>query len=171
MNERFGLQLSDSHQLQRWSVTKPHDFWTDLYKYVGVIPPLPSHMTRAYDDSVKLSDVPRFFEDVKLNYAENVLEDKDPSSVALIGLREFDILNGENVTWSDLRERVRKVRSALIQNGIKKGDRVAAIVSTSTWAVVILLAAASIGGIFSSISPDMGEAVCAYLWPFLGSVN
>ncbi|KAI1931807.1 hypothetical protein LOZ65_001059 [Ophidiomyces ophidiicola] len=160
VNQKFRLSLKDSHQLHRWSVTKPHDFWVDLYKYVGIAPALPSHITRAYDDSVKLSDVPPFFEDVRLNYAENVLEGKDLDAVALIGLREFDFLNGELVTWRQLKERVRAVRSALVQNGIKDGDRVAAIVSTSVWSIVIMLAAASMGAIFSSISPDMGEAGC-----------
>lgn len=171
VNKRFGLELADSHQLQQWSVTRPHNFWVDLYKYVGVIPAIPSHITHAYDDSVKLSDVPRFFEGVKLNYAENVLEGKDPDAIALTGLREFDFLNGENVTWRELRERVRKVRSALIRNGVREGDRVAAIVSTSVWAVVILLAAASVGAIFSSISPDMGEAVCSSPQGEQGSLN
>ncbi|KAI1915470.1 hypothetical protein LOZ61_001664 [Ophidiomyces ophidiicola] len=160
VNQKFRLSLKDSHQLHRWSVTKPHDFWVDLYKYVGIVPALPSHITRAYDDSVKLSDVPPFFEDVRLNYAENVLEGKDLDAVALIGLREFDFLNGELVTWRQLKERVRAVRSALVRNGIKDGDRVAAIVSTSVWSIVIMLAAASMGAIFSSISPDMGEAGC-----------
>ncbi|KJF61491.1 acetoacetate-CoA ligase [Coccidioides immitis RS] len=160
VNKKFGLSLENSHHLHQWSVTKPHDFWIDLYKYVGIVPPLPPHITRAYNDSVKLSDVPRFFEGVELNYTENVLEGKDPDAIALIGLREFDFLHGENVTWRELRERVRRVRSALIRNGLKQGDRVAAIMSTSVWAIVILLASASMGAIFSSISPDMGEAGC-----------
>ncbi|EEP82316.1 acetoacetate-CoA ligase [Uncinocarpus reesii 1704] len=160
VNNKFGLQLENSHQLQQWSVKKANDFWVDLYDYVGLIPELPSHITRAFDESAKISDVPQFFEGVELNYTENVLEGKDPNALALIGLRESDFLNGENVTWGELRERVRQVRSALIRSGVKKGDRVAAIVSTSIWAIVLLLATASMGAIFSSISPDMGEAGC-----------
>ena len=164
VNHKFGLALENSHELHRWSVTRPHDFWIDLYNYVGLIPALPPHITRAYDDSLPLSAVPPFFEGLHLNYAENVLTGKDPDAVALIGLRESDYLNGEFVTWRQLEEKVRVVRSAMIRSGIKEGDRVAAIVSTSVWAVVLLLASASIGAIFSSISPDMGVEVCGVNW-------
>ncbi|OAX82179.1 acetoacetate-CoA ligase [Emergomyces africanus] len=160
VNRRFSMNLTCNHELQRWSVTKPHDFWIDLYKYIGIIPELPSHITRAYDDSLPLSAVPKFFDGVNLNYTENVLLGKDPNAVALIGLREGDGMDGEIVTWAQLAERVRIVRSALLRNGIKEGDRVGALVSTSIWAVVLLLASASIGAIFSSISPDMGVEGC-----------
>ncbi|EEQ84182.1 acetoacetate-CoA ligase [Blastomyces dermatitidis ER-3] len=159
-NRKFSLNLTDNHELQRWSVTRPHDFWIDLYKYIGIIPELPPHITRAFDNSLPLSAVPRFFEGVNLNYTENVFSGKDPNAVALIGLREGDGLDGEVVTWAQLKERVRVVRSALIRNGIKEGDRVGALVSTSIWAVVLLLASASMGAIYSSISPDMGVEGC-----------
>lgn len=164
INRKFGQSLDNSHELQRWSVRRPHDFWLDLYDYVGLVPPLPPHVTRAFDESRPLSDVPPFFEGAMLNYAENVLTGRDPDAVALIGLREADVVNNggsgaEFVTWRQLAEKVRVVRSALIRSGVQEGDRVAAIVSTSVWAVVLLLASASMGAIFSSISPDMGVEV------------
>ncbi|KAK2839365.1 hypothetical protein FQN49_006208 [Arthroderma sp. PD_2] len=156
VNKKFNLNLQNSHQLQQWSVKKPHDFWIDLYEYIGLVPALPPNITRAYDDSLPLNAIPPFFKDVQLNYTENILKAKDPNAIALIGLRESDPLNGETVTWRQLNERIRVVRSALLQHGIKQGDRVGAIVSTSIWSIVLLLASASIGGVFSSISPDMG---------------
>lgn len=159
VNKIFNLNLQNSHQLQQWSVKQPHDFWIDLYKYIGIVPRLPPGTTRAYDDTVPLNSIPSFFKDVELNYTENILRGKNPEAVALIGLRESDPLNGEFVTWSQLNERIRVVRSALLQHGIKQGDRIGAIVSTSIWSVVLLLASASIGAIFSSISPDMGIEV------------
>ncbi|EEQ27492.1 acetoacetyl-CoA synthase [Microsporum canis CBS 113480] len=160
VNKKFNLNLQNSHELQQWSVNKPHDFWIDLYKYIGIVPELPPDITRAYDDSLPLNAIPPFFENVQLNYTENILRGKNPDSIALIGLRESDPLDGEFVTWRQLNERIRVVRSALLQHGIKQGDRVGAIVSTSIWSVVLLLASASIGAIFSSISPDMGIEGC-----------
>ncbi|KAF3491236.1 uncharacterized protein GIQ15_00753 [Arthroderma uncinatum] len=156
VNKKFNVNLQNSHQLQQWSVKRPHDFWIDLYKYIGLVPELPPNITRAYDDSLPLNSIPPFFENVQLNYTENILKGKDPNAIALIGLRESDPLDGEPVTWAQLNERIRVVRSALLQHGIKQGDRVGAIVSTSIWSVVLLLASASIGAVFSSISPDMG---------------
>ncbi|KAK2739670.1 hypothetical protein FQN57_006504 [Myotisia sp. PD_48] len=160
INKKYNVDLQNSHQLQQWSVKNPHEFWIDIYRYTKMIPELPSGITKAFDDSVPLNKVPAFFKEVKLNYAENVLTGRDPNATALIGLRESDPLNGEHVTWAQLIERVRVVRSALLRHGIKEGDRVGAIVSTSVWSIVLLLATVSIGAIFSTISPDMGVEGC-----------
>jgi acetoacetyl-CoA synthetase len=44
-------------------------------------------------------------------------------------------------------------------NGLKVGDRVAAIITNSITAVVIALATSSVGAIFSSTATDMGTQV------------
>lgn len=161
VNDKFNIQARDSHELHKWSVSRAHDFWIDLWSYVGLVPDLPTGISRAYDPEIPMTDVPPFFENAKLNYAENVLHhpEVEPNSIALIGLREGGNLDGEKWTWMALRENVRKVRSSLIRSGIKEGDRVAALISTSPWSVAIFLAAASIGAIFTSIAPDLGEEV------------
>lgn len=101
-----------------------------------------------------------------MNYAENVfLANPDPNAIALIGLRESDTLRTEDeerVTWRQLRVRVHAVASALEHHDIKQGDRVAALVSNSIWAVVLFLACASRGIIFSSINPDLGSDVGSF---------
>lgn len=159
INRKFNQQLQSSHELHRWSVEHPQEFWTDLYTYTKIIPSLPSTVTRAYDPSVPMKDVPKFFEGVHLNYAENVLSGRDPSKTALVGIQEGQNLNGEVWTWGTLTENVRQARSALLQHGVQAGDRVAAIISTSVWSVGLFLATASIGAIWTSISPDLGEEV------------
>jgi acetoacetyl-CoA synthetase len=167
VNAKFRLHLKDSHELHEWSVTDAQEFWIDLWDYVGLIPKLPPGIRRAYDPDLPISEVPPFFEGVVINYAENVLTQPhvDPQSPALVGLREGQGLDGEVWSWSLLRENVRKVRSALLRSGIKQGDRVAALVSTSVWSVALLLGSASIGAIFTSIAPDLGLDVC---WPRKG---
>jgi acetoacetyl-CoA synthetase len=161
VNKKFNKSLCNSHELQRWSVTSPHDFWIDLWSYVGLVPDLPPGTSRAYDPRVPMSEVPKFFEQATINYAENVLNQPeiDPSATALIGIRESGSLDGESWSWATLRENVRKLRSSLLRCGIKKGDRVAAVISTSPCSVGVFLAAASIGAIFTSIAPDLGEEV------------
>lgn len=162
VNAKFNLHLKDSHDLHDWSVTDPQAFWIDLWDYTGLIPKLPPGIKRAYNPGLPISEVPPFFGGVNINYAENVLTQPlvDPQSPALVGLREGQGLDGEVWSWSLLRENVRKVRSALLRSGIKQGDRVAAIVSTSVWSVALLLGAASIGAIFTSIAPDLGLEGC-----------
>ncbi|OAP54486.1 acetoacetate-CoA ligase [Fonsecaea erecta] len=162
VNKKFFLRLTGSHDLHRWSVTDPQAFWVDLWDYVGLIPGLPPGIKQAYDPNIPISEVPPFFEGASINYAENVLIQPlvDDRSPALIGLREGQHLDGEVWTWSILRENVRRVRSALLRSGIRKGDRVAALISTSVWSVALLLGSASIAAIFTSIAPDLGLEGC-----------
>jgi len=56
----------------------------------------------------------------------------------------------------ELREMVRKMRNAMLANGLTVGDRVAAIATNSVETLVIMLAATSIGAIYSSTATDMG---------------
>ena len=164
INKSFDLRHSDTKDLQKWSVEYPHAFWIDLYTYLDLAPPLPSTMNKAYDDTLPMSSIPPFFLGHEINYAENVLfANPDPDAVALVGIREGQDIyrdDGEIVTWHNFRERVRQIASALRHSGINKGDRVAAVVAASTWAILIFHAAASIGAIFTSISPELGVEGC-----------
>ena len=163
INRKFAQNLNDSHELHRWTVSNRHDFWIDLYEYCGIIPALPKHTKLAYDPKLRLRDIPTFFPGCRLNYAENVLvpnTTRNPDAVALVGLRENGLDNPENITWAELTELVRLARSALVRQGVKKNDVVAALMANSIWIIVLFLASASIGAIFTSVSPDMGVSVC-----------
>lgn len=164
VNERFSQNLKTTQDLHAWSVSQPQHFWKDLYSWLGLTPALPSHVTRAYDSSIPMSRNPKWFEGLELNYAENAMfANPDDDAVALIGLQEDTDLgssDGEIVTWRQFREKVRLTASALKACGIKQGDRVAALVATSVWAMVLYHASASIGAIFTSISPDLGLEGC-----------
>ncbi|KEF60784.1 acetoacetate-CoA ligase [Exophiala aquamarina CBS 119918] len=163
VNSKFSQNLKDSHQLHKWTVSNRHEFWIDLYEYCGITPALPKHTKLAYDPSLRLRDIPTFFPGHKLNYAENVLVPNtaaNPDALALVGLREGGLDNPENITWAELTELVRLARSALVRQGIKKNDIVAALMANSIWIIVLFLASSSIGAIFSSVSPDMGVSGC-----------
>lgn len=163
INTKFSQKLKDSHQLHKWTVSNRHEFWIDLYQYCGIIPALPKHTKLAYDPKLRLRDIPTFFPGCKLNYAENVLVPNTAThadAVALVGLRENGLDSPENITWAELTELVRLARSALVHQGIKKDDVVAALMANSIWIIVLFLASASIGAIFTSVSPDMGVSGC-----------
>ena len=173
INRKFKQNLQNSQELHQWSVNNLQDFWIDLHQYTGIIPSLPSNVTTAFDASTPMENVPEFFRGATVNYAENVLGGRNLDKIALIGVREGQALSGETWTWGLLRENVRKARSALLNLGIQEGDRVAAIISTSVWSVGLFLATASIGAIWTSIAPDLGEEVrespyildsCALTW-------
>lgn len=160
VNTRFHQNLSSSQDLHRWSVESPHEFWIDLYGYLGFTPALPHGTRKAYDDTVPMSSNPTWFAGLDMNYAENALfSNPDDDAVALIGLRD-DSDTSTLLTWHQFREQVRQTASALRQSGVKKGDRVAALVATSITAQVLYHASASIAAIFTSISPDLGLEGC-----------
>jgi acetoacetyl-CoA synthetase len=162
VNGTFGLHIHDSQGLVKWSNEKPQDFWIDLYSYLKLVPSLPPSIKEAYDGKAPMSSNPPFFEGLEINYAENGLfSNPDPNATALIGLREGQSLDeAEYMTWQEFRDSVRLIASALRRSGIRKGDRVGALVATSNFAMVLFHATAAIGAIFTCISPDLGLEGC-----------
>lgn len=116
-----------------------------------------------------------------MNYAENILRRRD-DGVAVIAAGEDGLVR--SYTFRELHTLVQEMAAALRANGLQVGDRVAgmirsrpcileiltwhhsstAIVTNSINAVVIALAVASIGGVFSSTAPDMGTQVFSSAW-------
>ncbi len=164
VNELFGHGHRDTNDLHKWSIEDPHGFWINLYTYLDIVPPLPPTTKKAYDDTVPMSHIPPFFPGLEINYAENVVfSNPDLDSPALIGITEGQNIHqddGHILTWREFQEQVRETASALKQSGIKQGDRVGALVATSPWAIILFHAAASIGAIFTSISPELGVEGC-----------
>lgn len=106
---------------------------------------------------------PDFFAPALLNFAENLLfppspNEPSPSSPALLTLTELpESLSSPRVTtWQSLRQSVRLTASALRSSGLQAHDVVAGYVSNHEEAIVAMLAAASIGAIWTGISPDNG---------------
>ena len=60
------------------------------------------------------------------------------------------------VTRGELRELVGRARAGLVALGVGRGDRVVALAPNSVETLVTFLAAASLGAIWSSCSPDFG---------------
>lgn len=103
---------------------------------------------------------PDFFGSARLNFAENLLFPPtetpiDPSATAVITTTE---LPGDlrSTSWAELREDVRRCAAGLRAAGLTSGDVVAGYVSNHVEALVAMLSAASIGAIWTGISPDNG---------------
>ena len=62
----------------------------------------------------------------------------------------------KNISYRELYDLVEKVSSALRCIGIKSGDRIAGFMPNIPETVISMLATSSIGGIWSSSSPDFG---------------
>jgi acetoacetyl-CoA synthetase len=99
---------------------------------------------------------PEFFPGTTLNFAENLLfptQQVDPESPAVIATTET---TRETVTWRELRGKVRLCQSGMMAQGLKEGDRVAGYVANHTNALVAMLAATSLGAVWTAVSPDTG---------------
>ena len=92
-----------------------------------------------------------------MNFAENLLFPAnvtiDETSPAIIEANEA---GNYSITWAELRERVRKCALALRAHGVVSSDRVAGFLGNHANAVVAMLAATSIGAIWTGVSPDTG---------------
>jgi acetoacetyl-CoA synthetase len=115
-----------------------------------------------------MDTIPRWFHGTHLNFAENILFSASPSSpstrttthksdskIALSEIREGNT-EVRHLTWGELRQRVGLLANALRAKGVKKGDRVAVVASTSFDTFITFMAIVSLGGLFSSSSTDMG---------------
>ena len=111
---------------------------------------------QALDESIPMFPPPIFFEGARLNFAENLLYPAakiDPDSPAIIAASET---TRETVTWNELRDLVKQCQSGMMTLGIRSGDRVAGYCANHTTAVVAMLAATSIGAVWTAVSPDTG---------------
>ncbi|KAF9529257.1 acetoacetyl-CoA synthetase [Crepidotus variabilis] len=153
INRKRGLNMQNYRDLHAFSVSD-YAFWLDLWEAVGVISSVPPQKDRIIIPG-KLPEVPTWFPDARLNFAENILQYQH-DGIALSESTETGVVT--DISFRQLRERVRVMAAAMRANGLKVGDRVAAVVTNSSNAIIIALAAISIGAVYSSTSTDMGLA-------------
>ncbi|WP_163504892.1 acetoacetate--CoA ligase [Fodinicola acaciae] len=139
--------------LHEWSVTDLEGFWGAAVEFFDVrFHAAPSRVLA--DDSMPGA---KWFPGATLNYAEHALRDvpgRDPGDVAVVFRREDG--KSAELTLAELRSRVAAARAGLVELGVGKGDRVVALSPNSPETLVAFLAAASLGVVWSSCSPDFG---------------
>ncbi len=149
-NRDFALSLTSYHDLHAFSVADRERFWTSVWEFCGV---KGERGARALLDGDVMLDA-RFFPDAMLNFAENLLSGEGAGD-ALIFRGEDKV--ADRWSWDRLRGLVSRLQQAFRAMGIGPGDRIAAMMPNMPETVACMLAAASIGAIWSSCSPDFGE--------------
>ncbi len=150
LKEEKGLDFGSYDELYQWSTTEREAFWESVWEYGGII------FSQSYDEVLLDGDkMPgaKWFTGARLNFAENLLRFRDE--------QEALVFKGENqdairITYAELYNQVAKLAKSLRQAGVKSGDRVAGFVPNMIETVIAMLAATSIGAIWSSCSPDFG---------------
>jgi acetoacetyl-CoA synthetase len=156
-----GADAADYASLWRWSVRHPERFWPAVWEFCGVVADEDAG-GRAWREVVIGLDRmappdpelgPRWFPEARLNFAENLLrfQDERPAIVWWTEAGRRRVLS-----YGELHAEVARLAAALRGVGVSPGDRVAGFLPNMPEAVIGMLAAASIGAIWSSCSPDFG---------------
>ncbi len=150
LEQHRGLSFPAYEDLWRWSTEDPDAFWQSIWDYFDVI------SSGDYDRVLSSDEMPgaRWFEGTEINYAEHIFRNQDDDQVAIFAADERRPLS--EVTWEELRSQVAAAAAGLRSLGVVPGDRIAAYMPNTPETVVAFLAAASIGAVWSSCSPDFG---------------
>ncbi|CAH1801308.1 unnamed protein product [Owenia fusiformis] len=152
INLKYSLKLESYSQLYNWSVENYSEFWEEVWNFTDIV--FSRTFQQVIDKNANISEIPRWFTGSRLNYAENLLRWND-DRIALYSTAE----GRDNVitrTHRQLRDNVAIYAAAMKKMGISKGDRVVGYIPNCCEAIEGMLAAASIGAIWSSTSPDFG---------------
>ena len=146
-----GLRFATYDELWRWSVADLEAFWESLWEYFQIRSVTP------YTRVLSSHTMPgaRWFEGATLNYVEHVFRRATPDHPAALFQSERQPLMP--ISWADLERQVASVAAALRGLGVGPGDRVVGYVPNVPQALVAFLAAASLGAVWSSCSPDFGS--------------
>jgi len=147
---QHGIDAGDYEALWRWSVEYREQFWDLVWSFCEVVGDRPDGVVLAQGDKLPGA---RWFPQARLNFAENLLRRRD-EGIALIFRGEDKAAS--RMTFAELHAEVSRLAQALQAAGVQPGDRVAAYMPNIPGTVIAMLAATSIGAVFSSCSPDFG---------------
>ena len=150
MEERWDVAFRDFPAFRRWTVEEDEKFWLSLWDFCGVV--AETRGERVVADKHRMPGA-RWFPDARLSFPENLLRRRD-DTVAMI-FRGEDRVRRE-LTFDEVYDLVSRTAQALAAIGVAKGDRVAGFMPNMPETVIAMLAATSLGAVWSSCSPDFG---------------
>ncbi len=150
VEEDWNVILSDTRALYRFSIEHKERFWQSLRDFAGIAAETWGDVVLANPDAMPGA---RWFPDARLNFAENLLIRRDDA--------EAIVFRGEDgvrrcLTFAQLHDQVSCLAQALAAAGVVAGDRVAGYLPNLPETVIAMLAATSLGAVWSSCSPDFG---------------
>ena len=151
INKKYNLDISNYNQLHQWSIQNIDLFWEVMWKKLDIV--FSEKYTSVIENENSMLES-NWFLNSRLNFSENLLKIKT-NSIAI----EFINEQGKHtkISYKELYLQVSKVAHSFRNLGLKKGDRVAALMPNIPETIISMLAASSIGAIWSSCSPDFGS--------------
>lgn len=153
-NARLGLACKNYREFHAASIEHRAEFWSLVWDDCGLV----GDKGKGGNGKLQLLEndaMPgaRFFPEARLNYAENLLKFGGDGD-ALIFRGEDKVRS--RLSWDELKRMVSSLQQWLASKGVREGDRVAAMLPNMPETIALLLAASSLGAVFSSCSPDFG---------------
>lgn len=149
LKQTQGRDFSNYDGLWHWSVSRLEDFWASVWDFFDIRASSP--YTRVLEGNMPSA---RWFQGAHLNYAEHVLRNRTQDHPALI--YQSEVRPRGTLAWDELYSQTASVARTLKDLGVQRGDRVVAFLPNIPETLIAFLAAASIGAVWSSCSPDFG---------------
>ena len=147
---RRRLSFGGYSDLHSWSVNNLEDFWREVWDFVGIHSEVTGSETLR---SPRAMPGALWFPEARLNFAENLLRHRT-GKAALVFYGEDR--ERRRISYAELYELVACAAAGLRRMGIQPGDRVAAFMPNMPETIIAMLAAVSLGAVWSSCSPDFG---------------
>jgi acetoacetyl-CoA synthetase len=144
------LQFADYQAMRRWSVEHLDNFWEAIWEYFDV------QTSSPYKCVLARREMPgaEWFPGARINYASCIFRKRRTDRPALIYSGEGK--DFAELDWAEMERRVRSLADWLREIGIRPGDRVSAYLTNSPEGVIAMLAAVSIGAVWTACSPEFG---------------
>lgn len=150
VNQRWGLSIRDYPELYRWSIKDIPGFWQAVWDFAEIRCSQPySHVV---DDLARFPGA-KWFVDARLNFAENLLRYRDDH---LAFVFKGETVKASTMTYAQLYTTVARVANSLRRLGVQPGDRVVGYLPNLIETAVAMLAATSVGAVWSSCATDLG---------------
>jgi len=135
-----------------WSIEHPEKLWEAIFNYFEISYSGQINEVLSWDKkAIDFIDA-KWFSGVYLSYAEHIFKARKATEIALKYADES--LDYSEISWLNLSEKVSILQQFMRENGVQKGDRVAAILNNTVDSIALFLAANSLGAIWSCCSPD-----------------
>ena len=150
LNKKSLHKYKNYQQLHKWSVENKDLFWQSIWDFTKIKGKLIKPILKNKKNFLKSE----FFYNSKINFTENILK-KNNNDEAIVFYSEKN--KRRKITWNQLEKKINIFSNYLLKIGIKKGDRVAAVLPNIPETVISFLSVAKIGAIWSSCSSDFGS--------------
>ena len=154
---RHGVEAPDYAALHAWSVAEPAAFWDSVWEHCGVV--AAAKGGTVLEDADRMPGA-RWFPGARLNFAENLLRRRDDGPAIVfrgeVPSAGTDRIDDRRISWRQLHDHVSRAAQGLRAAGVGPGDRVAGYLPNLPETVISMLAATSLGAVWSSCSPDFG---------------